>query len=107
MMKLTKRLCAAMLILSIFLVNGCVQSENATPASETSRDDEEDNSTDQATSETIAEQFEGSQFGIAISHFGSDYLTRMPEDLLGAGSHWAGSHIMRWYEIEPVKGEFN
>lgn len=107
MMKLTKRLCAAMLILSIFLVNGCVQSENATPAPETSRDDEKDNSTDQATSETIAEQFEGSQFGIAISHFGSDYLTRMPEDLLGAGSHWAGSHIVRWYEIEPVKGEFN
>ena len=108
MMKLTKFLGILVLIISVFLISGCVQPKNstATPglpsvAPETYND--EDNN----TGETTAEKFEESPFGIAISHFGSDYLTRMPEDLLGAGSHWAGSLIVRWYEIEPIKGEFN
>ena len=89
MMKLTKFLCISVLMFSVFLISGCVQSEY---------NDEDNNS---------GKKFEESPFGIAISHFGSDYLTRMPEDLLGARSHWAGSLIVRWYEVEPVKGQFN
>ena len=59
------------------------------------------------TTATAAEAFEESPFGIAISDFGSEYLTRMPEDLLGTGSRWAGSLIIRWRDVEPVQGEFD
>jgi len=110
-MKLTKFLSASALIISIFLISGCVQSEKSTVTPELAsvapeKYNNEDNNTDKIH-ETTAEKFEGSQFGVAISYFGSDYLTRMPEDLLGTGSHWAGSYIVRWYEVEPIKGEFN
>ncbi|GEM_PF-1608092 len=53
---------------------------------------------------TIAEKFEKSQFGIAISYSDNEQIR---EDLLGAGLHWAGSLIIRWDEVEHVKGELH
>ncbi len=78
-------------------IQATTQSVTQTPAVTVTR----------ATTTTAAETFEESQFGIAISDFGSEYLTRMPEDLLGTGSHWAGSLIIRWRDVEPVQGEYD
>ena len=96
------RMLALLAVITIF--GACLQDEPGDPSSPTSTFPSRSPSVSEPPKKPsiyVAEQYEGSQFGVAISYFGDEDLPRLRDDLLGANETLMGLLVLVRRPVGP------